>query len=191
MKNKLENKNLFFRLCGWHQWEKKNPFLAFYSLRSVYYIFLWFWFSFLAELLVVFWCEIEKKKTLSFFLALCWHCPWCCWTKRSEGSYKDVERIFFLRFLLSNQCVAWYMSNIIAFKNIIFSLKLKWMSVKQTSYVFSSELEISCEIALRWKAKIKNKSWASVFHSSKLLLLHPQSPSFSTCHDVYSENHRL
>lgn len=55
-------------------------------------------------------------------------------SERSERSYKDVA------FLRSNQCVAWYMSDIIAFKNIIFSLKVKWMSVKLTSYVCAGNL---------------------------------------------------
>lgn len=44
---------------------------------------------------------------------------------RWQAASEDVEI-----FLLSNQCVAWYMSDIIAFKNIIFSLNVKWMSVQ-------------------------------------------------------------
>lgn len=43
---------------------------------------------------------------------------------------RQAEMLKFFSFLLSNQCVAWYMSDIIAFKNIIFSLNVKWMSVQ-------------------------------------------------------------
>lgn len=43
---------------------------------------------------------------------------------------RQAKMLKFFCFLLSNQCVAWYMSDIIAFKNIIFSLNVEWMSVQ-------------------------------------------------------------
>lgn len=129
-----KNKNLYFKLVGGM---RKNPFLPL-LLDVAYYIFLWF-LSVLGAKLKTARKRSEKEenpKSSSKPFASCWR---FCWRKKkwSEGSYKDVV----FRFL-SNQCVAWYMSDIIAFKNIIFSLKMKWMSVKQTCVCWKSLVKL-------------------------------------------------
>lgn len=121
-----------------------------------------------------------SRPIITFFL---------CWVrKRRKETEKEkklanpfagkrqAKMLKFFSFLLSNQCVAWYMSDIIAFKNIIFSLNVKWMSVQaRHEYRRAWDGGMAAEISfVEICAKTGNKK----------LLLHSFLEKHTPCHHM-------